>query len=352
MARLSLGKVSKVTLADAQATARAHFALVASKVNPSTERAKAVAKVNDTLADRIDGFRDYLRDKKERSAGHIHEVERSLRRYFVALHRFNPADVDRAMVTKELSRIRTENGPIAADRSRSHLSTFFAWLMATGVPIAFNPVSGTVTNGRKSRERLLTGDEVRPIWAALPNNDYGAIVKLLFLLGLRRTEIGELAYDEINFAAGQLELPGVRTKSGRAHITPLSSQALAILQARTPREGFVFGRDGQTVFTGWSWHKAQLDVRAGVYGWVLHDARRLMSTTLNEVLKIEPHVVEACLGHVIGGVRGTYNRAQYLDAKREALERYADYLLKLVGDTPARPKRPRRSKQETAAPAP
>jgi hypothetical protein len=76
MARLSLGKVSKVTLADAQATARAHFALVASKVNPSTERAKAVAKVNDTLADRIDGFRDYLRDKKERSAGHIHEVER------------------------------------------------------------------------------------------------------------------------------------------------------------------------------------------------------------------------------------------------------------------------------------
>jgi Arm DNA-binding domain len=125
--RLSLGKVSKVTLADAQADARTHFAMVARKVNPSTERAKAVVKVNDTIADHINGFRNYLRDEKVRSASHIHEVERSLRRYFVALHRFNPVDVDRAMVTKELSRIRTENGPIAADRSRSHLSTFSAY---------------------------------------------------------------------------------------------------------------------------------------------------------------------------------------------------------------------------------
>ena len=162
--RLSLGKVSKVTLADPQAAARAHFAMVARKVNPSTERAKAVVKVNDTIADHINGFRNYLRDEKERSASHIHEVERSLRRYFVALHRFNPVDGDRAMVTKELSRIRTENGPIAADHSRSHLSTLFAWLMATGVPIAFNPVCGTPTNGRKPRERLLTGDEMRAIW--------------------------------------------------------------------------------------------------------------------------------------------------------------------------------------------
>ena len=47
--RLSLGKVSKVTLADAQAAARRHFSGVADKVNPSTERAKAVAKASDTI---------------------------------------------------------------------------------------------------------------------------------------------------------------------------------------------------------------------------------------------------------------------------------------------------------------
>ena len=54
-----------------------------------------------------------------------------------------------------------------------------------------------------------------------------------------------------------------------------------------------------------------------------------LSTTMHERLDVAPHIVEAILGHVSGhkrGVAGTYNRALYLDQRRDALERYADHI--------------------------
>ena len=42
-----------------------------------------------------------------------------------------------------------------------------------------------------------------------------------------------------------------------------------------------------------------------------------------------PHIVEAILGHISGhkgGVGGVYNRAEYLDQRRAALEKYADHI--------------------------
>ena len=126
---MSLGKVSKVTLADAQAAARRHFAVIADKINPSIERAKAVAKVSDTIEPLIDDFVSYLR-RNGRADTYLAEVERSLRRYFSPLHRFNAGDINRAMIAKLLATIRTDRGPIAADRSRAHLSKFFTWMIS------------------------------------------------------------------------------------------------------------------------------------------------------------------------------------------------------------------------------
>lgn len=62
---------------------------------------------------------------------------------------------------------------------------------------------------------------------------------------------------------------------------------------------------------------------------MLHDARRALSTALHERFDVPPHIVEAILGHVSGyrsGVAGTYNRALYLDQRRDALERYANHI--------------------------
>jgi integrase len=63
--------------------------------------------------------------------------------------------------------------------------------------------------------------------------------------------------------------------------------------------------------------------------WTLHDFRRTISTRMNNNLGVAPHVVEAILGHVVKGVAGIYNRADYLNEQRRALERWAEYLDRL-----------------------
>lgn len=326
--RLSLGKVAKITLGDAQSAAKRHFAVIADRIDPSIERAKPVAKVSDTIEPLIGDFVGYLR-RNGRADSYLAEVERSLRRYFSPLHRFNAADINRAMVAKLLATIRTDRGPIAADRSRAHLSRFFTWMIAEG-HAEQNPVSGTNKTGSKARERVLQDSELLAIWNALGDDDYGAICRLLILTGARRDEIGSLSRGEINLAQKQIELSSARTKGGVDHIIPLSPFALSILTAGTPRENsdHVFGR-GEGGFAGWSQCKARLDARLDLEHWTLHDFRRTLSTTMHEKLDVAPHIVEAILGHVSGhkrGVAGTYNRALYLDQRRDALERYADHI--------------------------
>jgi integrase len=326
--RLSLGKVNKVTLESARAAAKKQFAAIAEKIDPSVERAKAVAKISGTIEPLIDDFVAYLA-RNGRSPSYLAENERSLRRYFKALHRFAATDINRAMVAKELSKIRSERGPISSDRSRAHLSKFFNWAIGEGLAES-NPTSGTNKTGSKARDRVLRDEELAAIWSALGDDDYGAICKLLTLTGARRDEIGSLSRREINLAQKQIELPGSRTKSGVDHVIPLSATALSILKSREPRQGsdFVFGR-GEGGFSGWSQSKERLDAKLDLDGWVLHDFRRTLSTVMHDRLQVQPHVVEAVLGHISGhrgGVAGVYNKAQYLDQKREALERYADHV--------------------------
>ena len=95
----------------------------------------------------------------------------------------------------------------------------------------------------------------------------------------------------------------------------------------------VFGkRDGP--FSGWSKCKDRLDRRLEIAPWGLHDLRRTLSTRLHEA-GVEPHIVEALLGHVGGhkaGVAGRYNKAVYRRQKREALELWADLVAAIVGE--------------------
>jgi len=56
-----------------------------------------------------------------------------------------------------------------------------------------------------------------------------------------------------------------------------------------------------------------------------HGFRRTASTILHEKGFDSDHI-EVALAHRIGGVRGVYNAARYLDQRREMLTWWADYL--------------------------
>ena len=129
-----------------------------------------------------------------------------------------------------------------------------------------------------------------------------------------------MRWSEVDLAQALIVLPPARTKTKRVHEIPLSGAALSILQNRprlTLSDGslcdHVFGR-GVRGFNDWQGSKADLDRQIGneiKAAFVLHDFRRVVSTTMHERLGIDPHIVEAVLGHVghQRGVPGVYNKS-------------------------------------------
>jgi len=243
-----------------------------------------------------------------------------LQTYFTPLHRLPLHKINRATIAAELRTIARDRGPVAANRSRSTLSTFFGWCIGEGV-IEANPVLNTnKASEGMGRDRVLTDAELVAIWNAAPDSDYGRIIKLLLLTGQRRDEIANLRWSEIvDGAVSQGEpaiaLPRERVKNNRPHVVPLAPQALAVLENAPERQGreFVFG-EGKGGFCGFAKAKERLDEVSGVQGWVVHDLRRTLATRVAD-LGIAPHIIEAILNHVSGhksGVAGVYNRSNYM----------------------------------------
>ncbi len=66
----------------------------------------------------------------------------------------------------------------------------------------------------------------------------------------------------------------------------------------------------------------------GVPNFTIHDFRRTARTHL-AALGVDPVVAERCLNHKIKGVEGIYNRHQYFNERKAALNLWADLLLTL-----------------------
>jgi integrase len=231
-----------------------------------------------------------------------------------------------------LERVAAASGPIAANRLRAALSALWTWGLRTGLIEAdSNPVSFTLKQVEKPRERTLSDEELKAIWTATDGGtDYSRIVRLCLLTGCRREEIGGLRWDEVN--DDQLRIGTECMKGGVAHEVPLVPAIAGALPVR--HEGIcVFGRRGNG-FSGWSKSKTALDAKLAnadysLKPWTLHDLRRTFSTRLHDA-GIEPVVVEALLAHKQQGVAAVYNRASFRAAKRAALERWHSMLAKVL----------------------
>jgi integrase len=135
-------------------------------------------------------------------------------------------------------------------------------------------------------------------------------------------------------SGGVWTLPAGRNKVGQELARPLSGAAQAILDG-LPRTGeFVFSRrSGKRPIGGLAELKAELDRASGVRDWVAHDLRRTSRSLLSRA-GVQSDIAEQCLGHVIGGVRGVYDRHKYLEEKRLAFEKLATVIAGIVDPQP------------------
>lgn len=162
--------------------------------------------------------------------------------------------------------------------------------------------------------------------------------QLLIILLMRRCEVGDLEWREVNRDCTLLTLPWHRTKQKSAakkkfdFVVPLPPLATELLRAipRRPGRDLVFGRgDNGRGFQGWHKFKASLDalIQPPIRPWRLHDIRRCGSTAMAEYDLAAPHIREAILGHTVGGIAGIYCKAEFVVPRRQALERWCAFVL-------------------------
>ena len=256
--------------------------------------------------------------------------------YFGALHAMSIGAITYADINTCLARIIRNHSSHTAAAARRALSTIFSWAMMEG-HLAINPIVRTRKPAEaEPRDRVLTDAELVAIWNACSGDaDIDHMIRLLFLLGSRRSEVGGMAWSEFDLKAGTWRLPPERSKNGKAHTIVLPKSALEILASipRSEERDHLFGaRD--VGFTAWGYAKAELDRRLGdkVRPWKIHDVRRTVATGMANI-GIEPHIIEAVLNHVSGhksGVAGVYNRARYAPEVRDALAKWSEHLSAIV----------------------
>jgi integrase len=117
------------------------------------------------------------------------------------------------------------------------------------------------------------------------------------------------------------------------------AQRIIEAQPRRLARDAIFG-EGAEGFNNWGHAKAALDRRIAAEAlphWTLHDIRRTVATMMVDRLGVLPHIVEAVLNHASGhrsGVSGIYNRARYSAEMRDALDRWAREVLRIVEGRP------------------
>ena len=127
-------------------------------------------------------------------------------------------------------------------------------------------------------------------------------------------------------------------KAAQERIAELEAQAGAAPAASgflgsAPKIGpgdWVFTIDGRTRLGGFSRRKSALDSRMGDPApWRLHDLRRTARSLMSRAGVPADHA-ERCLGHSMGGIRGTYDRHSFSREKREAFAALAALVERIV----------------------
>jgi integrase len=350
---IGLGLHGSITADQARDLAKKRAGEVADKRDPIAEqkasRAEAV-KEREAKTDTVDVLLDefmkkYVRERGLRGGDTIERIfERCVRPRIgkKPIHGLRRSDI-----TQMLDAIATENGPVMADRVLAHVRKAFNWKATRdsefNTPIA--PGMARTEPTKRARTRWLSDEEIRDLWQALDlakaPAPYAAFVRTLILTGQRRTEVSHMRWEEID---GECWIvPAERYKTGIAHAVPVTKTVRAVLGTAQKR-GFVFSTTkGKLPFTGYGNAKKALDEkivalrkkdrRKPMPHWVLHDLRRTARSLMSRA-GVTSDIAERVLGHRLPGVRGVYDRYAYHDEKRDALEKLAMLMERILHPAP------------------
>jgi integrase len=266
------------------------------------------------------------------------DVERSIRKDVLPVIGMKEiAAVSKADIHSLLDGIVDRGAPVEANRVFSRLRRMFTWAMSRDY-IAVNPLASMeAPSVEQSRNRVLSHDELRQVWKAAGQDSYpfGPMTQLLILTGQRLREVSNASWEEIDLEHAIWTIPAERAKNGIEHVVHLSPPAMQVISGLPKLHvDFLFTTTLTTTVSGFARAQRRISARSGVKGWCYHDLRRSFATMASQDLAINPVVVDKILNHASTSVRGVaavYQRGQYLDQRKAAMEAWGSFICSLTG---------------------
>ncbi len=254
-------------------------------------------------------------------------------------------------INRVLDPILKRGAGIEANRVFENMRAMLRWAVARG-DLDHNPMEGMAKPSEEhARERSLSDDEIRTIWAALPSVikksvDVQRIVKLCLVTCQRVGEVAGMRPDELDLEKRLWSLPGSRTKNASPHTVPLSEMAVTIIKEALKAAGddakWVFPSNEESIrphAVARTLSRAQKPTKDnpqgkfGIAEWTAHDLRRTALTNLAQ-LGVQPIVIGAIANH-LSVTKATVTFAHYVNydyasEKRQALELWASRLAAML----------------------
>ncbi|MBF0339439.1 MAG: tyrosine-type recombinase/integrase [Magnetococcales bacterium] len=325
--RITLGRWPRMSVEDARRHAGQLNALVTQGESPSEERQAIDAEM--TFADLFDLYLERWARVRKKS---WRDDESKFRLHLVPLHGKRLSSITRRDVADLHARIGKEH-PSFANRLLALLSKLFNFGLESGILEMANPAKGIRYYREISRDRFLSGEELRRFFSAL--REEPPRVHLFFMIclltGARKRNILSMRWEDLDFdrRVWKIQL----TKNGLPITIPLVPQAveeLVGLRGQNPGE-WVFpsarSKSGHLVDPLAAWQR--ILTRAGITDAHIHDLRRTMGSWQAMTGASLP-VIGKSLGHQSQQTTAIYARLD-LDPVREAMERAVDRMMGMIG---------------------
>lgn len=240
------------------------------------------------------------------------------------------------------AKVKERGAPATAVHVRDIVKLVFAFAILHGEKVA-NPADEVGPSSIATfvpKDRSLSPAEIRIMLGqlehvpTLPTIRLG--IKLILLSMVRKSELQDAVWDEVDFENAVWSIPKERMKRSKAHNVYLSQQMLDIFIALKTCAGnskYVLPSryDADAPMSRATFNRVTTAVvaRAKKEGmplesFTVHDLRRTGSTLLNE-LGFNSDWIEKCLAHEDGrSSRGIYNKAEYEHQRRHMIQEWSN----------------------------
>ena len=343
---MTIGRYPEMSFADANKEIFELRKLVANSKDPQLERKRESQNTFKTVNDLAQDWLEVKAKKVKYPKIPIRVYTKDIAPLIgkIALADLKPLDVRRV-----IENINESGRPSIANDALGYMKQLFKHgikldFLTNNPALVFNPEDAG--GNEVSRTRYLSQEELKEVFKQINIHIETVCYEnklaffLLLSLGVRKGELIEAIWSEFDFDKRIWRIPAERTKTNTAFEVPLTDSVYSVFM-----ELKVFARGSDNVFpnrrvsrrfshiSGDTLNRSLdrlFDVSVIKFErFTVHDLRRTFRSLLAE-LKIPSHIGERCLNHKIRGVEGVYDRYDYFEERKEALEKVSKALELLV----------------------